>query len=468
MDRLPWSRWHWLVVVGLGITWILDGLEVTIVGSLSGVLQDSRALGFSSPQLGLTHTSYLAGAVLGALFFGYLTDRLGRKMLFTVTLAVYLGATALTAFSWNLWSFALFRFFTGAGIGGEYAAINSAVDELIPARVRGRTDLIINASFWVGTAMGALASLFFLNEKIFHINFGWRLGFGVGALMGLIILVMRHFLPESPRWLMTHGRVDEAERIVSEIESKVKESIGSETLPVPTHSITVDTSYRPTFMEIIRTILGSYRRRALLGLALMLSQAFFYNGIFFSYPIILINFYNIPAHSIGLYILPFALGNFTGPILLGHLFDTVGRRIMISATYMISAVMLTITGYLFSIGTLSATTQTIAWMLIFFVASAAASSAYLTVSEIFPVETRAMAIALFYSIGTACGGAVAPIFFGMLIQTGNRADIFNGYLLGSVLMIGAALLEVFLGVDAERKSLEEIAKPLSTCEAERC
>lgn len=462
MDRLPWSRWHWLVVIGLGITWLLDGLEVTINGALSGVLEDPRSLGFSSSQIGLSATSYLIGAVLGALFFGYLTDRLGRKRLFTVTLALYLCATALTATSWNLWSFIFFRFFTGAGIGGEYAAINSAVDELIPARVRGRTDLIINSSFWIGTVFGSGASVLLLDPRFFGINLGWRLAFGIGAILGLIILYMRRFIPESPRWLMTHGGFEEAEQIVSEIEESVKTSSGLEVLPEPSGSIAIRSHGHVGFSEIARVIFKSYGRRSILGFSLMISQAFFYNGVSFTYPLVLVNFYGVAADKVGLYLLPFALGNFLGPLVLGHFFDTIGRRPMIAATYTLSGALLILTGYLFSLGSLSARTQTIAWAVIFFVASSAASSAYLTVSEIFPLELRAMAIAFFFALGTGIGGAGAPALFGLLIQTGSRLNLFYGYLAAAFLMILAGITELLLGVRAERKSLEEIAQPLST------
>jgi len=462
MDRLPWSRFHWLVVAALGIIWILDGLEVTIVGSLSGILQQARTLGFSSADIGFTATSYLTGAVLGSLFFGYLTDRLGRKKLFNITLVFYLSSTALTAFSWDLWSFAAFRFLTGAGIGGEYSAINSAIDELIPARVRGTADLIINGSFWVGAALGSGGSLIFLNENIFPANIGWRLGFALGAFLGLIVLVLRQFLPESPRWLMTHGRITDADSIVREIEEDVKHRMHIDQLPEPAGTIEIDPGSRVGIRQMAKAILRSYARRTLLGLCLMASQAFFYNGIFFTYPLVLTSFYSVAPDRLGLYLLPFALGNFMGPLLIGRLFDSVGRRPMIAITYSLSGLLLIISGNLFVRNLLTSVTQTIAWVGIFFIASSAASSAYLTVSEIFPVETRAVAISLFYSVGTGVGGVAAPYIFSVLVQSGSRLSIFYGYLICGVLMIGAAIVELAIGVDAERKSLEDIASPLSS------
>lgn len=461
LDRLPWSRFHWLVVAALGVTWILDGLEVTIAGTLTGALQESPTLRFTPTEIGLSASAYLAGAVLGAAFFGWLTDRLGRKRLFNITLGVYLVATALTAFSWNFWSFALFRFLTGAGIGGEYTAINSAIQELIPARMRGWTDLVINGSFWIGAAMGAAGSLVLLDPALFGPDLGWRLAFGIGAALGLIILVMRRWIPESPRWLMTHGHVDKAEAIVADIERRVAGEHGA--LPPPAGTaITIRFRTGTPIRAALRTIFVTYRPRAVLGFVLMVSQAFFYNAIFFSYALILTRYYDIPADRIGLYILPFAAGNFLGPLLLGHLFDSIGRKVMIATTYAASGVLLTVTAVLFEQGLLDATTQTIAWMVIFFFASAAASSAYLTVSESFPLEVRALAIALFYVLGTAAGGIVGPWLFGVLVETGSRTNILWGYLLGAGLMIAAAVVELFMGVRAERRALEDIAAPLSS------
>jgi MFS family permease len=463
LDRLPWSRWHWLVVIALGITWILDGLEVTLAGAIGGVLEHRDTLGLTDAQVGLSATCYLLGAVIGALVFGYATDRLGRKRLFTITLLLYLIATGLTAFSWNFWSYALFRALTGAGIGGEYSAINSAIDELIPARVRGRVDLIINGSFWIGAAMGSAATIFLLDTHLLPVNLGWRLAFAIGAVLGFAIIFLRHAIPESPRWLMIHGREKEAERIVAEIERHVE---GHEDLrPVPS-KIRIRPRTHTPLKEIWHAIAVEHRQRSLLGFALMISQAFFYNAIFFTYGLVLIKFYGLPAQSVGLYLFPFAIGNFIGPLVLGHLFDVLGRKKMIALTYSVAGVLLAISGWLFQRGLLTAHTQALAWTIIFFVASAAASSAYLTVSEIFPLEIRGMAIAVFYACGTFAGGVAAPFIFGLLIQTGSRRALFYGYLAGAALMIGAAIVEALIGVKAERRSLEEITSPLSQAIAE--
>lgn len=463
MDRLPWSRFHWLVVIALGVTWILDGLEVTIAGALSGALQESPTLRLTPSEVGLSASAYLAGAVVGAIVFGWLTDRLGRKRLFNITLGLYLVATASSAFAWDIWSFFLFRFLTGAGIGGEYTAINSAIQELIPARRRGQTDLIINGSFWVGAAMGAAGSVLLLDPSLFAPDIGWRLAFGIGAALGLGILVVRHWIPESPRWLMTHGRLEEAERIVARIEKEVAARHGP--LPAPGAArIRVHPRRGTAIREAFRTVLVTYRRRALLGFVLMVAQAFFYNAIFFSYGLILTDHYAIPADRIGLYLLPFAAGNFLGPLLLGRYFDSIGRRPMISFTYAISGVLLAITAFLFDRGLLDETTQTLCWVVIFFFASAAASSAYLTVSESFPLEVRAFAIALFYVLGTAIGGVAGPWLFGALIENGSSRALALGYLFGATLMIGAAVVEMLIGVRAEGRSLEAVAPPLSSLE----
>ena len=459
MDRLPWGGWHWRVVLALGVTWIIDGLEVTLVGAISGVLEDPRSLHFSSAQVGLLGSSYLVGAVVGALFFGYLTDRIGRKKLFTVTLGLYLVAAFLTAFSWNFWSFAIFRFFTGAGIGGEYSAINSAIDELIPARVRGRVDLAINGSYWVGAAVGSLATVVLLNPHILPLDLGWRLGFGIGALLGLVVIFFRHHVPESPRWLVTHGHREEAERVVDEIEGHFQND--GVALDPPSGSMMIRPHGPVGFGLIARTMLRQYAGRSAYGLALMVSQAFLYNAIFFTYALVLSHFYGVPKDRTGLYLLPFAVGNFLGPVLLGGLFDSVGRKPMIVGTYTISALLLALTGYLFAAGMLSAVSQTVLWTVIFFFASAASSSAYLTVSEVFPLEMRGMAIALFFAIGTAVGGTAAPWLFGRLIDTGSRTYLFYGYLSASALLLVAVATTAAFGVKAERTSLEGVAAPLS-------
>jgi len=466
LDRLPWSRWHWLIVIALGATWILDGLEVTLAGALGGILTRRETLGLSDTQVGASATFYLAGAVIGALLFGYGTDRLGRKKLFFVTVAVYLTATALTAFSWNFASYAFFRALTGAGIGGEYAAINSAIDELIPARVRGRVDLMINGSYWIGAALGAAATIVLLNPRYLPTWLGWRFAFGIGATLGLFVMFVRQWIPESPRWLMIHGRNHEAERIVDEVERKIAAEQGNSAIIDRRYSdalpMRIRTRTHTPWREIWNTIVHDHRRRSLLGLVLMLTQAFFYNAIFFTYALVLMRFYDVPEKSVGGYLLPFALGNALGPFLIGHLFDTIGRKKMIAATYATSGVLLAMTGWLFHAGMLTAQTQTAAWSIIFFIASAAASSAYLTVSEIFPLEVRAFAIAIFYAIGTLTGGVFAPLLFGWIIGTGSSTALFAGYLMAAALMIAGAIVEIWIGVPAERQSLEHVAAPLSS------
>jgi len=463
MDRLPWSRWHWLVIISLGITWILDGLEVTIIGSIAGVLKEPQTVHFTDVQISGAGTFYLLGAVLGALFFGRLTDRLGRKMLFMITLGVYLIATVATAFSFSFIWFAACRFLTGAGIGGEYAAINSAIDELIPARARGWTDLAINGTWWVGTAVGAVLTTVLLNPNLLPVDVGWRLAFGMGAILGMAILFVRRYVPESPRWLMMHGRFDEADQVVSMIEHEIMREDRIQSLPEPQGSMLIRPQGTVSYGKIARAMLKDYPTRSLLGFALMVGQAFLYNAIFFTYGLVLTTFYHIPASTIGLYLIPFAIGNIVGPLTLGRLFDTIGRRQMISFTYIISGVLLTITGWLFLQGALNAVTQTICWSIIFFFASAGASAAYLTVSEVFPLEVRALAIALFYAIGTGAA-AVAPVLFGALIQSGKPLNVFYGDLFGAALMAGAGVIAWFFAVKAERQSLENIARPLSFVE----
>lgn len=457
LDALPFGRFHILVIVALGITWILDGLEVTLAGSLSGELKSSSGLGLSNGEIGLAGSCYLAGAVLGAFLFGWLTDRLGRKKLFTITLVVYLLATAATGLSWNFWSFALFRMITGAGIGGEYSAINSTIQELIPARLRGWTDLLINGSFWIGAAIGAGGSIVLLDPHFIDPALGWRLAFLIGAAIGIMIVTMRLWIPESPRWLVTHGFTQKAEQIVRDIEARFGRSADAETF----ERVRLRARDHTPLREVARVLFMTYRRRTLVGLSLMASQAFFYNAIFFTYALVLIDFYRTPADAVGWYILPFAAGNILGPLLLGRLFDTVGRKIMIGSTYAMSGVLLAVTAYLFSRNLLSADQLTMAWMAVFFFASAAASSAYLTVSETFPLELRALAIAFFYAIGTAAGGIIGPLLFGMLIETGSRGSVAAGYWIGAAMMIGAAAVEACWGVAAERKSLEAVSRPLA-------
>jgi MFS family permease len=460
LDRLPWGRFHTLVVAALGITWILDGLEVTLAGSVASALRQSPVLQFSSTDIGLVASAYLAGAVLGAVFFGWLTDRLGRKRLFFITLAVYLVATAATAFSWDLWSFALFRFLTGAGIGGEYAAINSTIQELIPARVRGWTDLVINGSFWVGAAVGAAGSIVLLDPTLLPVDMGWRAAFAIGALLAVFIFLLRAWLPESPRWLITHGRATEAGAVVAAIEERFRRD-GHVLEAGPFTKIRLRARTHTPLAEVAATLFHVHRQRTLVGLSLMAAQAFFYNAIFFTYALILTDFYGVRADHVGWYILPFAVGNFLGPVLIGRLFDTIGRRPMLTFTYAISGVLLAATGYLFAQDLVSAATLTLCWTVIFFFASAAASAAYLTVSETFPLEIRALAIAFFYAIGTGIGGIIGPLLFGALIQTGSRASVFGGYLLGAALMIAAAIIAARYAVAAERKPLEAVARPLA-------
>jgi MFS family permease len=458
LDRLPWSAWHWRVVIALGVSWLLDGLEVTVVGSLGPALERPDTLGLTAAQIGWAASAYIGGAVLGALFFGRLADSLGRKRMFLVTLVVYLIATVLTALSFNMWSFALCRFFTGFGIGGEYAAINSAIDELIPARLRGTVDLAINGTFWVGAAMGAGLSIVLLEPTWLGAHYGWRLAFLLGGVLGFAILHVRRHLPESPRWLIRHGRVEEAERIVGEIERQVALKHGP--LSAVSERLAMRALPSPGWLEIARLMATRYRRRALLGLVLMASQALFYNAIFFTYALVLARFYGVPEQDVGYYIFPFALGNFLGPLVLGRLFDSIGRRRMIAATYAIAGVGLIATGRAFAADVLTPAELSLCWSLIFFVASAAASSAYLTVSEVFPVEMRAISISLFYAAGTALGGFAGPPLYGAIIETGSRDALYGAYALAGVLMCAAAAVAAWIGVDAERRSLEQVCPPL--------
>ena len=459
LDALPWSRWHWRVVIALGVSWLLDGLEVTVVGSLGPALQRPDTLGLSSADVGWSGSAYIGGAVLGALYFGRLADRLGRKRLFMITLAVYLVGSILTAFSFDFASFVLCRAITGFGIGGEYAAINSAIDELIPARVRGAVALAINGTFWIGAALGAGMSIVLLNPNWIGPQAGWRVAFALGALLSVAILLVRRHVPESPRWLLVQGRRAEAEAVVAAIETEVALERGP--LPRPASLLSIRLRPAASWSEIARLMFSRLRRRAVLGFALMAAQAFFYNAIFFTYALVLTRFYSIAEDRVGLYLFPFALGNFLGPLLLGRWFDSAGRRVMIAVTYAASGLGLLASGYAFSQGWLGPAAQSAAWAAIFFVASAAASSAYLTVSEIFPLEIRAISISLFYAVGTGVGGFIAPAFFGALIATGSRDALLAGYAVAAALMCAAALVAAAIGVDAERKPLETVAEPLS-------
>jgi MFS family permease len=466
LDRLPWSRWHWTIVIGLGTVWILDGLEVTVVGNIASRLSEpGSGLPISSGQVtGIAAALYVAGACAGALFWGRLTDKWGRKKLFMITLAVYLAATALTSVAFDTWWFFAFRFLTGFGIGGEYAAINSAIDELIPAKFRGRVDLMINGSFWLGAVGGSLLSIVALNTDIFPANVGWRLTFALGAVLALVILLVRRHVPESPRWLLIHGRDEEAERIVTSIEKRV-EAEQNDPLTRPEGEITIHQRRSVTFMEIARTVFSDYRRRAILGFSLFIGQAFLYNAITFGFGAILTTFYDVPTGDTGYYFAVIALGNFCGPLLLGKLFDTVGRKVMISGTYLLSGLLLFGTAWLFDRGSLSATTLTACWCAVLFFASAGASSAYLTVSEIFPMETRAMSIAFFYALGTAAGGISGPLLFADLTSTGKVGDTVLAFQIGATLMCLAGLVAAVLAVRAERRSLEDVATPLTAADS---
>ncbi|MEV4503759.1 MFS transporter [Streptomyces klenkii] len=463
LDRLPWSRWHWTVVIGLGTVWILDGLEVTVVGNIAGRLSErGSGLPITSGEVtGIAAALYVAGACSGALFFGRLTDRFGRKKLFIVTLGVYLSATALTAVSFSSWWFFAFRFLTGFGIGGEYAAINSAIDELIPAAFRGRIDLIINGSFWLGAIGGSLLSVLMLDTDVFPADVGWRLTFGLGVVLGLVILFVRRKVPESPRWLFIHGRGAEAESLVTSIEKRVEEEKGVR-LPPPEGEITIRRRGLVTFTDIARTVFSDYRRRAILGLSLFIGQAFLYNAITFGFGSILETYFHVSTSRTGYFFAVIAAGNFLGPLLLGKFFDTVGRRVMISSTYLLSGLLLFGTAWLFGAGRLTAGSLTACWAIVLFFASAGAASAYLTVSEIFPMETRAMAIAFFYALGTAAGGISGPLLFADLTSSGDVGDTVLAFAIGAALMCGAGLVAAFLAVRAEGRSLESIAAPLST------
>jgi MFS family permease len=466
LDRLPWARFHWLVVAGLGTVWILDGLEVTIVGSIASRLTEKGSgISLNAGSIGTAAAIYVVGACIGALFFGQLTDRFGRKKLFIITLGVYAVATAATAFAWVPWYFYLCRFFTGAGIGGEYSAINSAIDELIPARVRGRVDLMINGSYWIGAAAGAGAALFFLSS-IFPTDVGWRITFGLGALLALTIMFVRRNVPESPRWLFIHGRQEEAERIVRSIEQGIERE-SDEHLEDVDETIKVRQREKIPFRTIASTAFKLYPRRAILGLALFVGQAFLYNGITFNLGDLFSKFYDVSSSFVPVFIIIFALGNFLGPLVLGRLFDTVGRIPMIAGTYIGSAAVGALLAVLFAGKALSSPWAFEALIFVtFFLASAGASAAYLTVSEIFPMETRALAIAFFYAVGTGLGGIIGPLLFGHMIATNDRTWVMLAFLIGSVVMALGGIAEIFLGVKAENTPLENIAKPLTADEAE--
>jgi len=416
-----------------------------------------EGLGLTSEQVGESAGAYVAGAVIGAILFGGLADRYGRRKLFFATLGLYAVATIASGFAPDFLSFAALRFLTGAGIGGEYAAINSAIQEFMPARLRGRIDLAVNGSFWVGAAAGAGGAIVLLDSGLFSPAWGWRIAFVIGGALALAILPLRRFVPESPRWLLLRRRRDEAERIVVAIEARG----GTHRHTEEPSMIVLDPGGHVGWYALFGVLLRHYPKRAVLGLSLMSAQAFLYNAVFFTYALVLTRYYDVPEARVGLFLLPFAAGNFLGPLLLGPLFDHLGRRTMITITYALTGVLIVATGLLFKSGVLDAFTQTLAWSVVFFFASAAASSAYLTVGESFPLEVRASAIAWFYAVGTALGGIAGPVVFGHLIASGARTDVFIGYALGGILMLAAAVVAAFLAVDAERRSLESVAAPLS-------
>ena len=466
LDRLPWSKFHWRVVLGLGGVWVLDGLEVTMVGNVAARLtEEGSGIEINAAQIGLAGAIYIVGACVGALFFGQLTDRFGRKKLFMLTLGVYLLATVATAFAFTPWFFFVARFFTGAGIGGEYAAINSAVDELIPARVRGRVDLIINGSYWLGAAFGSLGAVLLLNTDFFAIDFGWRLAFGIGAALGIVVLFVRKNVPESPRWLFIHGQEDEAERIVGGIEESIEEETG-ETLPEAEGSLTVRQRKAIPFREIAKVAFKMYPKRAILGLALFIGQAFLYNGVTFNLGTLLSGFYEVSSGAVPYFVALWAISNFAGPVLLGRLFDTVGRKPMISGSYIGSAVIAVALGLIMLTGVGNLFVFMAVLMACFFVASAGASAAYLTVSEIFPMETRALAIAFFYAVGTAVGGISGPLLFGDLIESGDATRVSLAFFIGAGVMAMGGVVELFFGVKAEGADLESIALPLTAEDAQ--
>ena len=461
LDRLPWSRFHWRVVIGLGTVWILDGLEVTIVGSIAARLtEEGSGIAMTASDIGMAAAIYVAGACCGALFFGQLTDRFGRKKLFMLTLAVYLLATVATAFAFAPWYFFICRFFAGAGIGGEYAAINSAIDELIPARNRGQVDITINGSYWIGAAIGAIAAVFLLNTAIFPADLGWRLAFGMGGILGIAILIVRRHVPESPRWLFIHGQEDEAEKIVDRIESEVREDTQLK-LAEPGKEMTVRQRTTIPFREIAKVAFQKYPTRAILGLALFVGQAFLYNAITFDLGTILSEYFDVASGAVPYFILIFAAGNFLGPFLLGRLFDTIGRKPMIAGTYLIASASAAVLAFLLLGDGLTKWSFIAMVGATFFFASAGASSAYLTVSEIFPMETRALAIAFFYAVGTAAGGITGPLLFGHLIESGETSTVAIGFFIGAGVMALGGIAEIFFGVRAENVALEDIATPLT-------
>lgn len=439
---------------------MLDGLEVQIVAA-NGYAQ---TLGMDAFQVGLAGTFYLLGQVTGALVFGRLTDRLGRKKLFILSLAIYLVGSAVAGLAFAPWFFYVFRFVAGAGIGGEYAAINSAIDEIIPSKYRGRVDIAINGTYWGGAALGAVANVFFLNTDLLPQDIGWRLSFFLGPILGLLIIWLRRHIPESPRWQMTHGQEDAAERTVDGIEERIRRE-GKELPAVDESKAIVVKEYgRVPFLTIATVLFQKYPRRTLVGVTMMVTQSFLYNAIFFTYALVLENFYDTPPAAASTYFIVFAVGNLSGALLLGHFFDTWGRRRMLFGTYVLAGLILLVSAFLFNAGVLNAATHTAFWCASFFFASAGASAAYLTVSEIFPLELRSQVISYVFSIGQLVG-AVAPALYGALVGDGtDREPLFWGYVLGAaVMMFGGVIAGVF-GISAAGKSLEDIADPLSLVE----
>ncbi|MGH9171836.1 MAG: MFS transporter [Acidimicrobiales bacterium] len=469
LDRLGWSRFHTRLVLALGVAWVLDGLEITIASNSTSLLSSPHSLHLSSAGVAFAvGTVYLLGEVAGALFFGRLSDKWGRRNLFMITLGVYLIGGALTACvagtgaGW-VWFLYFCRFVAGMGIGGEYAAINSAIDELIPARYRGRVDIAVNGTYWGGALIATVVTLVIINHL--PIAYSWRIAFLVGPALGFVILFVRKNLPESPRWLIMHGRVKEAEEAVSQIERATKATGGALDEVDESKEIEIRPASDIGFFALARTLFTTYPRRAILGASLMITQSFLYNAIFFTYALVLTKIYGVGSGSVPYYFMVFAAGNLAGPLLIGRFFDSLGRRKMIGGTYLLSGVLLAVTAELFRAGTLDAVTQTLCWCVIFFFASAGASAAYLTVSEIFPVEVRAKAIAVFFAIAQ-CFGAFGPWFYGKLI--GNGSDhfaLFIGYIVGAAVMLVGGAMEAFIGVNAERRSLEDLALPLGAVEA---
>ncbi len=461
LERLPWGGFHRLVIVALGVTWILDGLEVTLAGSVAGALRASPSLAMTDADIGLAGSAYLAGAVVGAIFFGWLTDRLGRKKLFFTTIALYLSATALTGLAWSKTSFFAFRLLTGAGIGGEYSAINSTIQELVPARYRGFTDLVVNGSFWLGAALGAIVAVVLLNPALLSPELGWRLAFLTGAGLGVVVFLLRRHVPESPRWLALHGREAEAQNAVAAIEQRFRDK-GFALAPPDGRPIRLRARQSTKVREVLDVLFRRYRRRTVVGVTLMAAQAFLFNAIFFTYALVLTKFYHVRPDHVGWHVLTFAISNFLGPLVLGRLFDVWGRRLMLALTYGLSGALLIACALMFQADLLGAVTQTLGWMAVFFFGSAAASAAYLTVSETFPIEIRALAIGLFYAFATAIGGVAAPFLFGRLIASGERASLSAGYLFAALLMLAAAAVAGLFAVASERKPLERVAPPLSS------